>query len=123
MGRALIAPGNYHLLVERNPGGGWRTRLDEGPKICYQRPSVDVMFQSVSTACAPATLAVLLTGMGSDGAEGMTTLRKGGATTIAQNEATCVVFGMPREAIRLGGAQHILPLNAIAEALIRPPRD
>ena len=121
-GLALIAPGNYHLIVERNSAGGWRTRLDEGPKVCYQRPSVDVMFQSVSTVAAPCTLAVLLTGMGSDGAEGMATLRKAGAATIAQNEATCVVFGMPREAIRLGGAQHILPIQEIAQFLIRPPR-
>ena len=118
-GLALIAPGDYHLVIERNPGGGWRTRLDEGPKVCYQRPSVDVMFQSVSAVAAASTLAVLLTGMGSDGAEGMATLRKAGASTIAQNEATCVVFGMPREAIRLGAAQQILPLNEIAQALKR----
>jgi len=121
-GLALIAPGNFHLVVERNPGGGWRTRLDEGPKVCYQRPSVDVMFQSVCSTAASSTLAVLLTGMGSDGAEGMAALRKAGAATIAQDEATCVVFGMPREAIRLGAAQHILPLPEIAQSLIRPPR-
>ena len=118
-GLALIAPGNYHLIVERNPGGGWRTRLDEGPKVCYQRPSVDVMFHAVSAAAASSTLAVLLTGMGSDGAEGMAALRNAGAATIAQNEATCVVFGMPREAIRLGAAQQVLPLNEIAQALKR----
>jgi two-component system chemotaxis response regulator CheB len=122
-GLVLIAPGNYHLLVERNPAGGWRTRLDQGPKVCYQRPSVDVMFHSVSSvAAAASSLAVLLTGMGSDGAEGMAALRKSGAATIAQNEASCVVFGMPREAIRLGAAQQILPLNEIAQALTRPPR-
>lgn len=121
-GLVLIAPGNYHLLVERISGGGWCTRLDEGPKVCYQRPSVDMMFQSVSTAAAASTLAVLLTGMGSDGAEGMATLRHAGAATIAQNEATCVVFGMPREAIRLGAAQQVLPLNEIAQALTRPSR-
>ncbi|MBL0161726.1 MAG: chemotaxis response regulator protein-glutamate methylesterase [Bryobacterales bacterium] len=121
-GLALIAPGNFHLVVERNPGGGWRARLDEGPKVCYQRPSVDVMFQSVCSTAASSTLAVLLTGMGSDGAEGMAALRKAGAATIAQDEATCVVFGMPREAIRLGAAQHILPLPEIAQLLIRPPR-
>ncbi|HEY3442114.1 MAG TPA: chemotaxis response regulator protein-glutamate methylesterase [Paludibaculum sp.] len=121
-GLALIAPGNFHLMVERNPGGGWRTRLDEGPKVCYQRPSVDVMFQSICTAAASSALAVLLTGMGSDGAEGMAALRKAGAATIAQDEATCVVFGMPREAIRLGAAQHILPLQEIAHSLVRQPR-
>lgn len=121
-GLALIAPGNFHLIVERHSGGVWRTRLDEGPKVCYQRPSVDVMFQSVCSAAASATIAVLLTGMGNDGAEGMAALRKAGAATIAQNEATCVVFGMPREAIRLDAAQHILPLNEIAQRLIRPSR-
>ena len=118
-GLALIAPGNRHLLIERNPAGGWRTRLDEGPKVCYQRPSVDVMFQSICPSAASATLAVLLTGMGTDGAEGMAALRKAGAATIAQNEATSVVFGMPREAIRLGAAQRILPIYEIAQALTR----
>jgi two-component system chemotaxis response regulator CheB len=121
-GLALIAPGNHHLVVERVAKNTWRTRLDDGPKVCYQRPSVDVMFQSVVHAAGKSCLAVLLTGMGYDGAEGMSALRKSGAETIAQDEPSCVVFGMPREAIRLGAAQHVLPLEDIAGVLIRQTR-
>lgn len=117
-GTAFIAPGNWHLVVERTPSGSWLTRLDDGPKVCYQRPSVDVMFRSVAHAAAGRATAILLTGMGSDGAEGMLELRRTGAHTIAQDEDSCVVFGMPREAIRLGAVQRVLPLNAIAAALL-----
>jgi two-component system chemotaxis response regulator CheB len=121
-GCAFIAPGNFHLLVERAPTGGWRTRLDQGPKVCYQRPSVDVMFRSVAECAARQAFGILLTGMGSDGAAGMLQLRQAGAPTIAQNEETCVVFGMPREAIRLGAALHVLPLPEIAPTLVRETR-
>lgn len=120
-GCAWIAPGNHHLVVER-AGAAWRIRLDDGPKVCYQRPSVDVMFQSVTAAAGAASLAVLMTGMGSDGAEGMRALRNAGAETIAQDEASCVVFGMPREAIRLGAADHVLALDNIAPLLVRQSR-
>jgi two-component system chemotaxis response regulator CheB len=118
-GHAYIAPGNWHLLVDRTASGAWLTRLDNGPKVCYQRPSVDVMFRSVAQAAAGRATAILLTGMGSDGAEGLLELRRAGAQTIAQDEDSCVVFGMPREAIRLGAAQRVLPLSAIAPALLR----
>ncbi len=118
-GRAYVAPGNHHLVVERSASGLWRLRLDDGPKVCYQRPSVDVMFQSVALSAGPQACGVLLTGMGSDGAEGMLALRRAGAHTIAQDEDSCVVFGMPREAIRLGAAQQVLPLPAITGALTR----
>jgi two-component system chemotaxis response regulator CheB len=121
-GLALVAPGNHHLVVERTAAGAWRTRLDEGPKVCYQRPSVDVMFRSVAEAGPARSMAALLTGMGSDGAEGMAAMRKAGASTIAQDEATCVVFGMPREAIRLGAAERVLPLEEIAPALVAGSR-
>lgn len=117
-GVAFIAPGNWHLVVERTASGSWLTRLDDGPKVCYQRPSVDVMFRSVARAAAGRATAILLTGMGSDGAEGMLELRHAGAQTIAQDEDSCVVFGMPREAIRLGAVQRVLPLNAVAPALL-----
>jgi two-component system, chemotaxis family, protein-glutamate methylesterase/glutaminase len=116
-GLVLIAPGNHHLLVERSPDG-WRTRLDDGPKVCYQRPSVDVLFRSVAEAAGGSALGVLLTGMGSDGAEGMLAMRRAGGETYAQDEASCVVFGMPREAIRLGAAQNILALERMAPALV-----
>jgi two-component system chemotaxis response regulator CheB len=120
-GLALIAPGNFHLVLEKT-AGGLRTRLDSGPKVCYQRPSVDVMFASVAESFGKGVMAVLLTGMGSDGAEGMLGLSQAGAHTIAQDEATCVVFGMPREAIRLGGAKQVLALPQIAGALLRDSR-
>jgi two-component system chemotaxis response regulator CheB len=121
-GLALIAPGNYHMLVERAGDGSLRTRLDEGPKVCYQRPSVDVMFRSIAAVAGKQTIAVLLTGMGSDGAAGMCDLRRLGAITIAQNEQSCVVFGMPREAIRMGGAQNVQALGEIGPGLVRDTR-
>jgi two-component system chemotaxis response regulator CheB len=118
-GLALVAPGNRHLEIERIPGGGWRARLHDGPKVCYQRPSVDVLFRSVAREARAHATGVLLTGMGADGAEGLLEMRRAGAATIAQNEETCVVFGMPREAIRLGAAAEVLPLDDIAGALAR----
>jgi two-component system chemotaxis response regulator CheB len=107
------------MEIERIPGGGWRTRLNDGPKVCYQRPSVDVLFRSVAREAGGHATGVLLTGMGADGAAGLLEMRRAGAETIAQNEETCVVFGMPREAIRMGAAQHVLPLDEIAGALMK----
>jgi two-component system chemotaxis response regulator CheB len=118
-GMAFVAPGNRHLEIERIPGGGWRTQLHDGPKVCYQRPSVDVLFRSVARAAGAGATGVLLTGMGADGAAGLLEMHRAGADTIAQNEETCVVFGMPREAIRLGAAHHVLPLDEIAGALMK----
>jgi two-component system chemotaxis response regulator CheB len=111
-GTALIAPGDYHLLVRQSPAG-YRVELRQGPHVCYQRPSVDVMFTSVAQAAGKNAVGVLLTGMGRDGAKGMLALRNAGATTIAQDEQSCVVFGMPREAIRLDAAGAIASLSAI----------
>jgi two-component system chemotaxis response regulator CheB len=112
-GLALIAPGGYHLLLSRHERSS-EVRLGEGPKIHYQRPAVDVLFGSAVKAGASLhTLAILLTGMGSDGAQSMLELRQAGASTIAQDEASCVVFGMPREAIRLGAAQTVAALDRI----------
>jgi two-component system chemotaxis response regulator CheB len=121
-GRAFVAPGNRHLEIERIPGGGWRTRLHDGPKVCYQRPSVDVLFRSVAREAGAQAIGVLLTGMGADGAAGLLEMRRAGAGTIAQNEETCVVFGMPREAIRMGAAEQVLPLEDIAGAILRRAR-
>jgi len=118
-GLALVAPGGHHLLVK------WRdsryvVELSDGPAVHHQRPAVDIMFDSaVKAGAGPHTVAALLTGMGSDGATGLLHLRDAGARTIAQNEETCVVYGMPREAARLGAAQHILPLERIGAALDR----
>jgi two-component system, chemotaxis family, protein-glutamate methylesterase/glutaminase len=89
-----------------------------GPRVCYQRPSVDVLFHSVAEAAGSNAVGVLLTGMGSDGAQGLLRMRQAGAHTIAQDEATCVVFGMPREAIRLGAAVQVLPLGSIPNAIL-----
>jgi two-component system, chemotaxis family, protein-glutamate methylesterase/glutaminase len=115
-GLVLIAPGNYHMRVERH-AGGWRARVSDGPKVSYQRPSVDVLFESAAREAGPRATAVLLTGMGSDGAAGMLALRGSGAHTIAQDEASCVVFGMPREAIVRGAAAQVAPLHEIAALL------
>lgn len=112
-GQALIAPGNQHMLLNRS-GGRYFVRVKDGPRVHHQRPSVDVLFQSAAQAAGGNAVGVILTGMGADGAEGLLALRQRGAYTIAQDEATCVVFGMPKEAIRRNAAQKILPLPRIA---------
>ncbi|HEY1174271.1 MAG TPA: chemotaxis response regulator protein-glutamate methylesterase [Verrucomicrobiae bacterium] len=118
-GQAVVAPGGYHLLVRWN-GNGYITALSEAPPVHHQRPAVDILFDSaVKAGAAPHVLGVLLTGMGADGASGMVNLRQNGAFTIAQNEATCVVFGMPREAIRMGGASAVAGLPEIAGLMVR----
>jgi two-component system chemotaxis response regulator CheB len=117
-GRALIAPGGYHMLV-RKRGNGYRAKVADGPPVCYQRPSVDVLFQSVAEAVGARSVGALLTGMGCDGARGLLRMREAGAGTYAQDEASCVVFGMPAEAIRLGAARHVVPLHSMAGALLR----
>jgi two-component system chemotaxis response regulator CheB len=118
-GLALIAPGGYHMLL-KSRGTNYVVELNDGPRVHHQRPAVDVLFDSAAKAgLGPHALAILLTGMGTDGAAGLLKLHKAGATTLAQDQATCVVFGMPREAIRLGAAQHVLPLQQIAGAIER----
>lgn len=118
-GLALIAPGGFHIVLDWR-GHGYGVRLNEGPQIHYQRPAVDVLFGSAAKAgAAPHALAILLTGMGTDGAASMLELHNAGARTVAQDEASSVVFGMPREAIRLGAAQTILPLDLIAPHIER----
>jgi two-component system chemotaxis response regulator CheB len=116
-GLALIAPGDFHMLL-RKSGGRHYVSVKTGPRVCYQRPSVDVLFSSVAEAAGAEAVGALLTGMGSDGAQGLLKMRQAGARTIAQNEATCVVYGMPREAVALGAAAQVLPLTAIAEAML-----
>jgi two-component system chemotaxis response regulator CheB len=116
-GRALVAPGNFHMVLRR-AGDKYRVQVKDGPQVCYQRPSVDVMFASVAETAGPQAIGVILTGMGADGAQGMLKMKKAGSPTIAQDEASCVVFGMPREAIRLGGADRVLPLARIPGAIL-----
>jgi two-component system chemotaxis response regulator CheB len=120
-GVACIAPGDSHLLVASR-GGELRALIDHGPRVHYQRPAVDVLFQSAAAITGVPMVALLLTGMGSDGAEGMVALREVGAMTIAEDERSCVVFGMPAAAIAKGGATHVAARAAmprlIAEALM-----
>jgi len=115
-GVALIAPGDYHMILRRS-GSGYHVSVKDGPMVCYQRPSVDVLFSSVAESAAGNAVGVILTGMGADGARGLLKMKSAGAVTIAQNEETCVVFGMPKEAIRLGAADRILPLSLIPNAV------
>ncbi|MBV9442304.1 MAG: chemotaxis response regulator protein-glutamate methylesterase [Acidobacteriaceae bacterium] len=117
-GRALIAPGNFHMVVRGAHSGGLRIEILSGPAVCFQRPSVDVMFSSVADIAGARALGVLLTGMGSDGAQGLLRMKKAGARTIAQDEASSVVFGMPREAIQLGAVDQVIALPRIASAIL-----
>ncbi len=112
----LIAPGNRHLTVKW-AGNRYRTQLSDGPQVWHQRPAVDVLFRSIPPKCAPWMIAGVLTGMGKDGAQGLVGLREQGARTFAQDEATCVVYGMPREAWEQGGAAAQVPLPKIASHL------
>lgn len=116
-GQALVAPGDRHMLL-RSTGGGYSVNVKNGPHVCYQRPSVDVLFFSVAEAAGGRAIGVLLTGMGADGSQGLLKMRQAGARTMVQNEATCVVFGMPREAIQLGAAEQVLGLSAIPGAIL-----
>jgi two-component system chemotaxis response regulator CheB len=117
-GRALIAPGNFHMLLRKSPGGGFRVSVQDGPRVCYQRPSVDVMFSSVAEAAGSRAVGVILTGMGADGARGLLKMKQAGARTIAQDEASCVVFGMPKEATRLGAADQVASLSRMPAAIL-----
>jgi two-component system chemotaxis response regulator CheB len=116
-GLALIAPGNYHLLLARG-GGRYYVEVKDGPLVCRQRPSADVLFDSVSKSAGKNAIGVILSGMGRDGAEGLLKMKDAGAYTIAQDEASCVVFGMPKAAIEAGAVTKTLPLEDIPHELI-----
>ncbi|SDE02081.1 protein-glutamate methylesterase/protein-glutamine glutaminase [Aquimonas voraii] len=116
-GRALIAPGGLHMRVVRS-GALYRVEVLDGPPVNRHKPSVDVLFRSVAQYAGANALGVLMTGMGDDGARGLLDMRQAGARTVAQDEASCVVFGMPREAIRLGAAETVVPLDGIADEII-----
>ena len=116
-GRALIAPGNFHTLLKRS-GAKYFVEVTDGPMVNRHRPSVDVLFRSTATFAGRNAIGIILTGMGSDGAAGLLEMKQAGAYTIAQDEASSVVFGMPKEAVRMGGVQKVLPLNQIAHHLI-----
>lgn len=117
-GKVLIAPGNVHLTLKRS-GALYYARLSDGPKVCHQRPSVEVMFNSVAQYAGKNAIGVILTGMGKDGAEGMLHMKEAGAYTIAQDEKSSIVFGMPKEAIALGGVCKVVTLELIADEIRR----
>ncbi|HET6412257.1 MAG TPA: chemotaxis response regulator protein-glutamate methylesterase [Anaeromyxobacter sp.] len=117
-GVALVAPGNKHMLLRRS-GARYLTEVKDGPRVNRHRPSVDVMFRSVAHTAGPNAIGVLLTGMGNDGAQGLLTLREAGAHTVAQDEASSVVFGMPKVAIDIGAAGRVLAVDRIAAEIMQ----
>ena len=116
-GRVLLAPGGYHMLLKRS-GANYYVTVKDGPMVCLQKPSVELMFNSVAKYAGANAIGAILTGMGKDGAEGLLNMRQAGARTIAQDEKSCVVFGMPKEAIERGAAERILPLTDIAQQMV-----
>lgn len=117
-GRALIAPGNHHMLLKRS-GAKYYVEIKDGPLVNRHRPSVDVLFRSTARYAGKNALGIIMTGMGDDGAKGLLEMKESGAKTIAQDEKSCVVFGMPHEAIKLNAADKILPLDSIAAQLAK----
>jgi two-component system chemotaxis response regulator CheB len=117
-GQALIAPGNHHLLLKRS-GARYYTEVREGPLVSRHRPSVDVLFRSAARYAGSNAVGVIMTGMGDDGAKGMLEMKEAGAYNIAQDEATCVVYGMPGEAVKLSAVHRIMPLGQIATEVVR----
>lgn len=117
-GTALLAPGNYHMVMRRS-GARYYVNVKTGPLVCYQRPAVDVLFNSVAAFGGANAIGVILTGMGKDGAQGMLKMKEAGAQTIAQDEKSCVVFGMPKEAIDLGGVDKVVSLDNIAQEVMK----
>jgi two-component system chemotaxis response regulator CheB len=117
-GQVLIAPGNYHTIIVGN-GGEYMVKLKGGPRVHFQRPSVDVMFNSVASSAGKNAVGVILTGMGADGAQGLLQMRESGSRTLAQDEETCVVFGMPKEAIKIKAVEKTVPLHQMASEVAK----
>jgi two-component system chemotaxis response regulator CheB len=120
-GRVLIAPGGRHMMLKRS-GAQYIVEVIDGPLVSRHKPSVDVLFRSVAKSAGKNAIGIIMTGMGDDGAHGMKEMSDVGAHTIAQDEKTCVVFGMPKEAIKLGGVKEVIPLDAIPDAIITAGR-
>jgi len=116
-GLALVAPGNRHLILQKD-AGEYIVRVKDGAMVHHQRPSVDVLFYSVASSVGSNAIGVLLTGMGADGAKGLLAIRENGGSTIVQDEDSCVVFGMPKEAIKVQAAMEVLPLPKISQAIL-----
>jgi two-component system chemotaxis response regulator CheB len=121
-GRVLIAPGGKHMMLKRN-GAQYHVAVEDGPVVNRHKPSVDVLFRSVAKFAGRNAIGVIMTGMGDDGARGLKEMKDAGAATIAQDEASCVVFGMPKEAIKHGGADRVMPLEQIPHALIEASKN
>ena len=117
-GTALVAPGNFHMILRRS-GARYYVEVKTGPMVHHQRPAVDVLFKSTAQYAGANAIGVILTGMGADGAEGLLEMKKKGAGTIAQDEKSCVVFGMPKEAIKLGAADKVVSLEMIPSEIIK----
>lgn len=117
-GKALIAPGNFHMIMRRS-GARYYVEVKDGPMVHHQRPAVDVLFKSAARYAGANAVGVILTGMGADGAEGMLEMKKAGAMNIAQDEKSCVVFGMPKEAIKLGGVDRVVPLEQVSNEILK----
>ena len=121
-GRALIAPGNYHMLLHRS-GARYYVRVKQGPLVNRHRPSVDMLFKSAAQFAGANAVGTIMTGMGDDGARGLLEMKEAGAQTIAQDEKTSVVFGMPKVAVELGAVDHVIPLDQIARLLLKLATD
>ena len=116
-GRVLLAPGGFHMLLKRS-GARYYVEVRDGPEVHHQRPSVEVLFNSVAKFAGANAVGAILTGMGADGAKGLLAMRQAGARTIAQDERTSTVYGMPMEAMKCGGAERSVPLDEVAQTLI-----
>ena len=116
-GQAIIAPGNYHMSIKKS-GAMYKVEMNQEPPVHHQRPAVDVLFDSAAKYVGPNAIGVIMTGMGGDGATGLLRMKESGARTIAQDEDSCVVFGMPKEAIKLGAAEKIVSLHNIPDSII-----
>ncbi len=116
-GRALIAPGNFHMLIRRN-GAKYYVNVKDGPLVHHQRPAVDVLFNSVAQYVGNNAVGVILTGMGADGAQGLLAMKGAGASTLVQDEASCIVYGMPKEAVKIGAADKIVSLDRMTQEIV-----
>lgn len=121
-GRALVAPGGRHMVLKRN-GAQYVVEVSDGPLVNRHKPSVDVLFRSVAQVAGRNALGIIMTGMGDDGARGLRDMHEAGARTLAEDESTCVVFGMPKEAIRMGGVSQVVPLHRMAEQVMAYDRE
>ncbi len=117
-GKILLAPGGFHMMVKRS-GANYYVSIQDGPKVCRQKPSVDVLFKSVARYVGANAVGAILTGMGNDGAEGLLEMRNAGASTIGQDEKSCVVYGMPKEAANIGACEHVVSLDNVAKEMLK----